>query len=125
MHTLASCLSSIAPGTPVEARKEPPVSAFFSKKCPLLRLVTGLCEGADAVAAEALTKVNAAFMPGSSSQSTAAPLPLLTAHSALLLLNHHRSAVQRAADALWPWALEASRPTRKTYDLPLTRPLNL
>lgn len=58
MQTLATRLSSIAPGTPVEAGKEPPVSAFFSKECPLLRLVTGLCEGADAVAAEALTTVS-------------------------------------------------------------------
>ncbi len=40
-------------------------------------------------------------------------------------LNHHRSAVQHAADALWPWSAEASRPTRKTFALPLTRPLNL
>lgn len=41
------------------------------------------------------------------------------------LLNHHRSAVQHAADALWPWSAETSRPTRKTFSLPLTRPLNL
>ncbi len=41
------------------------------------------------------------------------------------LLNNHRSAVQHAADALWPWNTETSRPTRKTFALPLTRPLNL
>jgi hypothetical protein len=40
-------------------------------------------------------------------------------------LNLHRSAVQHAADALWPWSAETSRPTRKTFALPLTRPLNL
>jgi hypothetical protein len=57
MQTLVKRLSSIALGTPVEAGKEPPVSAFFSKECQLLRLVTDLCEGADAVAAEALTKI--------------------------------------------------------------------
>ena len=67
MQTLAKRLSSIAPGTPVEAGKEPPVSAFFSKQCPLLRLVTGLCEGADAVAAEALTKVSVSPDAGTSS----------------------------------------------------------
>ena len=66
MQTLAKRLSSIAPGTPVEAGKEPPVSAFFSKECPLLRLVTGLCEGADAVAAEALTKVSVSPDAGAS-----------------------------------------------------------
>lgn len=31
MQTLAKHLSLIAPGTPVEAGKEPPVYAFFSK----------------------------------------------------------------------------------------------
>jgi hypothetical protein len=41
------------------------------------------------------------------------------------LLNHHRSAVQHAADALWPWSIEINRPTRKTFALPLNRPLNL
>jgi hypothetical protein len=41
------------------------------------------------------------------------------------LLNHHRSAVQHAADALWPWSQEINRPTRKTFALPLNRPLNL
>lgn len=66
MQTLAKRLSSIAPGAPVEAGKEPPVSAFFSKECPLLRLVTGLCEGADAVAAEALTKVSVSPDAGAS-----------------------------------------------------------
>lgn len=41
------------------------------------------------------------------------------------LLNHHRSAIQHAADAIWPWNTEANRPTRKTFALPLTRPLSL
>jgi len=66
MQTQAGCLASIAPGTPVEAGKEPPVSAFFSKGCPLLRLVTGLCEGADAEAAGALTRVSVSPDSGSS-----------------------------------------------------------
>jgi hypothetical protein len=66
MHTLAKRLSSIAPGTPVEAGNEPPVSAYFSRECPLLRLVTGLCEGADAVAADALTKVSVSPDAGAS-----------------------------------------------------------
>ena len=66
MQTLARRLSSIAPGTPVDAGKEPAVSAFFSRKCPLLRLVTGLCEGADAVAAEVLTKIDVSPDAGSS-----------------------------------------------------------
>jgi len=66
MQTQARRLASIAPGTPVEAGKEPPVSTFFSRECPLLRLVTGLCEGADAEAAEALTRVSVSPDSGSS-----------------------------------------------------------
>ena len=41
------------------------------------------------------------------------------------LLNNHRSAIQHAADAIWPWSNEANRPTRKTFALPLTRPLGM
>ena len=41
------------------------------------------------------------------------------------LVNARRAAVQHAADAIWPWSLEANRPTRKTFSLPLTRPLGM
>jgi hypothetical protein len=58
LHTLGHRLAAIAPGVPVEAGREPKVSAFFQKKAPLLRLVTGLCEGADAVAAQVLERVS-------------------------------------------------------------------
>jgi hypothetical protein len=50
-------LAAIAPGVRVEAGKEPSISRFYARQCPLLRLVTGLCEGADALAAQVLEKV--------------------------------------------------------------------
>ena len=46
-------LAEIAPGTPKDAGREPRVFQYFSMKNPLLRVVTGLCEGADRIAAEA------------------------------------------------------------------------
>jgi hypothetical protein len=58
LHALGHRLAAIAPGVPVEAGKEPRVSAFFQAQAPLLRLVTGLCEGADAVAAQVLERVH-------------------------------------------------------------------
>ncbi len=41
------------------------------------------------------------------------------------VLNTRRSSIQHAADALWPWSLEANRPIRKTFALPLNRPLGM
>jgi hypothetical protein len=41
------------------------------------------------------------------------------------VLNTRRSSIQHAADALWPWSLEANRPIRKTFALPLNRPLGI
>jgi len=43
----------------------------------------------------------------------------------LHVLNTRRSAVQHAADAIWPWSDEAHRPIRKTFGLPLTRPMGM
>ena len=60
LATFGRRLAALDPGTPVELGKEPPVTAFYSCECPLLRVVTGLCEGADARAAEAITRVNVA-----------------------------------------------------------------
>jgi len=59
-QTLGRRLAAIAPGVPVDAGKEPKVSEFYGRECPLLRLVTGLCEGADAVAARVLEEVSIA-----------------------------------------------------------------
>ncbi|MBC8128529.1 MAG: hypothetical protein H8M99_15420 [Gloeobacteraceae cyanobacterium ES-bin-144] len=39
------------------------------------------------------------------------------------ILNTRRSSIQHAADVLWPWGNEANRPTRKTFALPLNRPM--
>lgn len=43
----------------------------------------------------------------------------------LHVLNTRRSAIQHAADAIWPWNDEAVRPIRKTFSLPLTRPMGM
>ena len=43
----------------------------------------------------------------------------------LHVLNTRRSSLQHAADAIWPWNVEASRPIRKTFALPLTRPMGM
>lgn len=61
-QTLGHRLAAVLPGIPVQAGQEPWIARFyaqsFPKDAPLLRLVTGLCEGADAVAARALEHVN-------------------------------------------------------------------
>ena len=43
----------------------------------------------------------------------------------LHVLNTRRSSIQHAADALWAWNIEAHRPIRKTFALPLTRPMGM
>ena len=43
----------------------------------------------------------------------------------LHVLNTRRSSIQHAADAIWPWNDEAHRPIRKTFALPLTRPMGM
>jgi hypothetical protein len=43
----------------------------------------------------------------------------------LHVLNTRRSAIQHAADAVWPYSEETNRPVRKTCGLPLTRPMGM
>jgi hypothetical protein len=57
-ETIGYQLAAVAPGIPVRAGQEPRVAAFYARQCPLLRLVTGLCEGADTEAAHALDEVH-------------------------------------------------------------------
>lgn len=45
---------------PAEQKERPRVSRFFAEQPPLLRMVTGLCEGADALAAKVLDSVSIA-----------------------------------------------------------------
>jgi hypothetical protein len=52
-------------------------------------------------------------------------LSRLTRDDLMDLLNAMRSAIQHAADALWPWSVETNRPIRKLFGLPLTRPMGL
>lgn len=54
-ETLARRLAEVAPGPPIcAATPQPRLSRFYSKENPVLRLITGLCEGADSLAAQAL-----------------------------------------------------------------------
>jgi hypothetical protein len=52
LQCVGQSLAELAPGVPVKAGQEPPITSFYSKESPLLRLVTGLCEGADLLAGE-------------------------------------------------------------------------
>jgi hypothetical protein len=61
---LGRTLGSIAPGVPVDAGKEPAIAQFYARQAPLLRLITGLCEGADALAAEVLNELQVCPDPG-------------------------------------------------------------
>ena len=53
-RTTARRLAEVAPGTPMRAGQEPRFSRFYSQQAPLLRLITGLAEVADALATQAL-----------------------------------------------------------------------
>ena len=60
LQRIGQTLAAIAPGVPVQAGQEPKIARFYARERPLLRLVTGLCEGADALAAEVLHAVRVA-----------------------------------------------------------------
>lgn len=64
LHWIGRRLAAITPGIPVERGSEPRIAAFYRPECPLLRLVTGLCEGADAIAAGVLERVRVHPDPG-------------------------------------------------------------
>ena len=55
---------------PIGVGSEPHVSEFYSRQCPLLRLVTGLCEGADALAGQVLETVKIAPDTGATTADT-------------------------------------------------------
>jgi len=40
-------------------------------------------------------------------------------------LNTCRSAIQHAADAIWPYIDELTRPIRKSFEIPQNRPLGI
>jgi hypothetical protein len=64
LTTLGRKLAVAAPGVPVGTGQEPRIAKFYQRTCPLLQLITGLCEGADAVAARALETVQVDPDPG-------------------------------------------------------------
>ncbi len=43
----------------------------------------------------------------------------------LEILNTRRSAIQHAADAIWPYTDELTRPIRKSFEIPQNRPLGI
>src|SRR5437867_5660314 len=49
-RSMARRLAEIAPGTPVQDGQAPRIARFYSRETPLLRLITGLAEGADTLA---------------------------------------------------------------------------
>ncbi|MBL9183838.1 MAG: hypothetical protein JNN17_16985 [Verrucomicrobiaceae bacterium] len=57
LSSLGHRLAALAPGVPYEGGAVPPITSFYSKDCPLLRLITGLCEGADDRASLALDRL--------------------------------------------------------------------
>ncbi len=75
-------LAGLTPGSPERIEACPRVAAFFGDQPPLLRLVTGLCEGADTVAAQELARV--AITPDGSYQDDAPPRCLETELAAVL-----------------------------------------
>lgn len=54
LRVIGHRLAAIAPGVPVEAGRKPGISRFYSTETPVLRLITGLCEGADCLAGRVL-----------------------------------------------------------------------
>ncbi|TVQ04911.1 MAG: hypothetical protein EA381_00025 [Planctomycetaceae bacterium] len=56
-NQIAGQLIEIAPGIPLGPATDSRVSRYYSDACPLLRLVTGLCQGADDLAAEVLSEL--------------------------------------------------------------------
>ena len=62
-ETIARQLVEIATGQPGRPGKPPRISRFYSQEAPLLRLITGLAEGADAFALGALDLVAAGPAP--------------------------------------------------------------
>lgn len=59
LSALAHMLPGLRPGEFGAAEPQVKVATFFAKEAPLLRLVTGLCEGADALACRVLETVSA------------------------------------------------------------------
>lgn len=58
-------------------------------------------------------------------QSAKTLITRIKSDNLLHVLNTRRSSIQHAADAIWPWNNEAHRPIRKTFALPLTRPMGM
>jgi hypothetical protein len=71
--TLGYRLAAVLPYVPVEQGNEPPFAAFFERQCPLLKVVTGLCQGADAVAGKIMLDSQDRIKPKPDSGSQCSP----------------------------------------------------
>lgn len=76
-------------------------------------------------AVQALLTAYSATESGQQETTRDKELTRIDRDSLIHLINTRRSAVQHAADALWPAADEAHRPIRKTFSIPLTRALGV
>jgi hypothetical protein len=78
-QSLAQLVAEIAPGTPDHGPvHKPQVSQFYSQEPPLLRLITGLAEGADAIAAETLVTMGETTSPSVTELAAVLPVRLTT-----------------------------------------------
>jgi hypothetical protein len=71
LNTIGRRLAAITPAVPIDVGTEPKVAQFFAHQCPLLRLITGLCEGADLIAAQVLDEVR--IVPPDSAEGQSCP----------------------------------------------------
>jgi hypothetical protein len=60
LGTIGKQLSELVRGHERDSQRKDRVAKFYSKTCPVLRVVTGLCQGADDLAAEVLAQVQLA-----------------------------------------------------------------
>jgi hypothetical protein len=126
LQQVGQTLAALAPGVPVQLGQEPPISRFYARRSPLLRLVTGLCEGADWVAGEVLRQVQITPDPNQSTHGnqSAPSTPATEGGGSANLVN--RTCLETELAAVLPFASEhyrASRPPGflKYFDAQLAR----
>ena len=96
LNAVGNCLAGLAPGVPVKGEGDLKITSFYSQECPVLRIVTGLCEGADDRAAEALSRIR---IDPDDPLPTDAPVPCLSPElAAVLPFSPEAYRASRAAD---------------------------
>jgi hypothetical protein len=97
LQAIGQTLAEIAPGVPVAQGQEPRIASFYASERPLLRLVTGLCEGADLLAGKVLQQVQVVPDAGCDAKPEAC---LETELAAVLPFATEQYRASRPADAL-------------------------